>query len=312
MKVLIADDDPISRRLLQVSLSQAGDPIVVASDGAEALRLLQQLDGPQLAILDWIMPKVDGVEVCRAIRKMQRERYVYLILLTAKGYQGEIVEGLEAGADDYVTKPYDLGELKARLRVGKRIVELQEQLVTARDCLRVQAMHDSLTGLYNRMAILEALDRELARFTRDGTPLSLIMADLDDFKRINDTHGHPVGDAVLRESARRMRAVIRNYDVIGRHGGEEFLIVAPGCNLAAAEQQAERLRQCVAADPVTIPGGPISVTVSLGVAQATCGLRQAEQLLHAVDQALYSAKKAGRNRVEVFSKTNFAVAPVNP
>jgi two-component system cell cycle response regulator len=309
MKVLIADDDPRSRRLLQVSLSHGGDPVIVASDGAEALRLLQQLDGPQLAILDWIMPKVDGVDICRTVRKMQRERYVYLILLTAKGHQGEIVEGLEAGADDYVTKPYDLGELKARLRVGKRIVELQEQLVTARDCLHVQAMHDSLTGLHNRMAILEALDRELAKFKRDGTPLSLIMADLDHFKRINDTRGHPAGDVVLRESARRMRAAIRAYDVIGRYGGEEFLIVAPGCDLTAAEQQAERLRACVAAEPVTILGGALSVTVSLGVAQATSELRQADQLLHAVDQAMYLAKKVGRNRVEAFSEVNLAVVP---
>ena len=160
MKVLIADDDPVSRRLLEVSLSQAGYAVAIASDGAEALRLLEQPDCPRLAVLDWMMPEMDGVEVCRIVRKAAREPYAYLILLTARGHQTEIVQGLEAGADDYITKPFDIHELKARLRAGKRIVELQEQqLVAAREQLRVLATRDSLSGLLNRMAVMAVLER---------------------------------------------------------------------------------------------------------------------------------------------------------
>jgi two-component system cell cycle response regulator len=166
-EVLIADDDPISRRLLQVSLGGGGYQVTTATDGSEALRILSQPDSPRLAVLDWLMPSLDGVEVCRLVRSSIREPYLYIILLTAKGHQTEIVEGLEAGADDYVTKPFDMQELKARLRAGKRILELQEQLVAAREQLRIQATHDSLTGLLNRMAILEALDREAARCRRE-------------------------------------------------------------------------------------------------------------------------------------------------
>jgi len=297
MNVLIADDDPVSRRLLQTSLTQAGYLASIASDGAEALRLLQQQDGPRLAVLDWMMPEIDGVDVCRIVRKAAREPYVYIILLTTRGHQTEIVEGLEAGADDYITKPYNPMELKARLRAGKRIVELQEQLVVARECLRAQAMHDSLTGLYNRMAILEMLDKELSRFVRDGTPVSVTMVDLDHFKRINDTQGHPAGDYVLREVARRMRSVIRTYDAIARYGGEEFLIVSPGSNLAGAEKQAERVRQCINAEPICMGDSVIPVTVSLGVAQASQELRRADELLRAADEALYAAKRDGRNRI---------------
>src|SRR3972149_3088554 len=163
-----------------------------------------------------MMPEADGVEVCRAIRARAREPYVYIILLTAKGHQTDIIEGLEAGADDYITQPFDLQELKARLRAGTRMLELQEQLVTAREQLRIQATHDSLTGLLNRMAILEALDREVTRANRENRTVAVMMAELDHFKFINDTHGHQAGDAVLQETARRMLASLRAYDSVGR------------------------------------------------------------------------------------------------
>ena len=306
MRVLVADDDPVSRRLLEVALTQAGYPVVIVSNGTAALEMLERFDGPRLAVLDWMMPELDGVEVCRAVRKKVDERYIYTILLTAKGHQAEIVEGLEAGADDYITKPYDLPELKARLRAGKRILELQEQLVVARESLRVQAMHDSLTKLYNRMAILDMLDREMSRFVRDGAPLSLIMVDLDHFKPINDTHGHPVGDAVLREVARRMQKVIRSADAVGRYGGEEFLVVSPGSNLAGVQKQAERIRQSVAEEPVRAGDLLLPVTVSLGVAQAFPGLERPAELLRTADNALYTAKKEGRNRVVLASDVKLA------
>ena len=307
--VLIADDDPVSRRLLQVSLGNAGYRVVMAADGEEALRILNERDCPRLAVLDWMMPAMDGVEVCRAVRGSAREPYLYLILLTAKGQQTEIIEGLEAGADDYITKPFDLQELKARLRSGKRILELQEQLVTAREQLRIQATHDSLTGLFNRMAILEALDREVTRANRENRPVAVMMADLDHFKFINDTHGHQAGDAVLQETARRMLASVRTYDFVGRYGGEEFLVVVPGSDLPAAAELAERLRQSVSAQPVCVAGAMISTTLSLGLAVSTGKFDRPEQLLQQADQALYAAKRAGRNRVATASRPELSSLP---
>jgi diguanylate cyclase (GGDEF)-like protein len=301
--VLIADDDPVSRRLLEVSLTNGGFQVVMAEDGMEALRILEKDNCPRLAVLDWMMPQVDGVEVCRTIRENAREPYVYVILLTAKGHQTEIIEGLEAGADDYIIKPFDMQELKARLRAGKRILELQQQLVSAREQLRVQATHDSLTGLFNRMAILEALDREMARAKRESAPLAVIMADLDHFKQINDTHGHLAGDAVLQEAARRMLATIRGYDSIGRYGGEEFLVVVPGCDLPAALVQAERLRECICAREICTGDVSLAVTMSAGVTVSAGRLRRPDQLLHDADEALYAAKSAGRNRVEGRAET---------
>ncbi len=298
MKVLIADDDPVSRRLLHVCLTKAGYETIVSVDGAEALAIVNGTDCPRLMVLDWMMPHVDGVEICRAIRKLAQEPYIYVILLTARGRQEEIIEGLEAGADDYITKPFDLEELKARLRAGKRILDLQEQIVFAREQLRNQATHDSLTGLLNRPAILETLHREVSRSAREGTSVAVIMADLDHFKHINDTYGHAVGDDVLRESARRMLTAIRDYDSIGRYGGEEFLVIAPGCGAREATIQAERLCACVSAAPIDAAGHHILMTLSVGVAACT-ERKQADELLRIADEALYEAKNAGRNRVEV-------------
>ena len=309
-EVLIADDDPVSRRLLQVSLSNAGYQVVTTADGAEALRILNERDSPRLAVLDWMMPLVDGVEVCRVVRLSAREPYLYIILLTAKGHQTEIIEGLEAGADDYITKPFDLQELKARLRAGKRILELQQQLVSAREQLRIQATHDSLTGLFNRPAVLEALEREVIRSNREKHPMSVIMADLDHFKDINDTYGHQAGDAVLQEMAQRMLSSFRAYDFVGRYGGEEFLVVVPSAELAMAVELAERLRQHISAQPVNFGGTMIPVTVSLGVATTTADSNQPVQLLHQADEALYAAKRAGRNRVESSLSTQPAVPTV--
>jgi two-component system cell cycle response regulator len=297
MDVLIADDDVVSRRLLEVTLSHAGYQVTVAANGAEALRVLEESEGPRLAVLDWMMPELDGVDVCRAVRKLASERYIYIILLTVKEQRAEIVEGLESGADDYITKPFDLDELKARLRAGKRILKLQEQLVATRDELRVRATHDSMTGLLNREAILDVLKNELARTARAGT-LSIILGDIDHFKRVNDTHGHPAGDLVLQEAARRMRAAVRTYDSVGRYGGEEFLIVSPGCGVSEAVEQANRVRMRTADEPIVVPGGSVAVTISLGVAATASDANQMSDLLRAADQALYAAKNNGRNRVE--------------
>jgi diguanylate cyclase (GGDEF)-like protein len=243
---------------------------------------------------------MDGLEVCRAIRQRsqdQRDQYVYVLLLTAKDEQWEIVEGLDAGADDYVTKPFDFHELRARLRSGTRILRLQDELVAARERLRIEATHDSLTGLLNRGATLDALEKEMARSTREAAATTVIMSDLDHFKEINDTFGHAAGDQVLKEAARRMRSSLRTYDAIGRYGGEEFLVIAPGCDVAAGAELAERLRACVSASHIGWANGSVEVTVSLGVASSMGGGVAA--LLRAADEALYRAKLSGRNRVAV-------------
>ncbi len=311
MRSLIAEDDPVSRRVLEAFLIKWGYEVVAACDGAEAWRLLQQKDAPQLAILDWMMPAMDGVELCREIRKRAERPYVYIVLVTAKGRRQDILEGLDSGADDYLTKPFDAQELKARVRAGRRILDLQDELVRAREALREQATHDHLTCLWNRAGILDIMERELNRAQREGTPLGLIMADLDHFKRINDTYGHLPGDAVLLEAARRMHSSVRPYDAIGRYGGEEFLIVLPGCDAPDVVNQAERLRVCISAEPIETPEGRIAITLSLGVAAVPKGIEaDLDSLLRTVDAALYRAKNRGRNRVELVTTAETACGKV--
>jgi diguanylate cyclase (GGDEF)-like protein len=300
VKVLIAEDDAVSRRLLEAMLTRWGYEVAVTRDGVEAWEVLQGTDVPSLAILDWMMPGMDGVEVCRKVRQHRQEPYVYLLLLTTKGRKEDIIEGLDAGADDYLTKPFDPHELQVRLRTGKRIVTLQAELIEAREALRMQATHDPLTGVWNRRAILEMFSNELARSRREGLPVGVAMADLDHFKRINDTYGHAVGDTVLCEAANRMRALLRPYDALGRYGGEEFLIVLPGCTPQDAVGLADRLRIAISHAPVKIPGGLLEVTGSLGIAATDPpAMLDATALIRAADAALYRAKGAGRNRVEL-------------
>jgi diguanylate cyclase (GGDEF)-like protein len=302
VKVLVADDNLSFRQVLERMLAKWGYQIVVAQDGWQAWETLQAEDAPRLAILDWMMPGLDGVEICRRVRGQNREPYTYILLLTAKDTAEELVEGMEAGADDYLRKPVNSHELRVRLRAGRRILDLQEELVRAREELRRQATHDSLTDLWNRSAMFEIVDRELQRAQRASSALSVLMADLDHFKRINDSMGHAAGDAVLREAARRMSACIRPYDAACRYGGEEFLIVLPGCDLAGASVRAEEIRAAIAATPFDIPEGRVKVTCSLGVAAVASPERvDSSALIREADDALYAAKRNGRNRVEAFS-----------
>ncbi len=299
MLVLIAEDDPVSRRLLETMLKKWDYQVVPASDGDEAWRLLQQADAPRLAILDWMMPGLSGPEVCRQVRDRAQEPYTYILLLTARTEKQDLIEGMEAGADDYITKPFDAQELKVRLRSGRRILELQAELVAAREALREQATRDHLTWLWNRSAIMDILARELAKAGRDGSAVGLIMADLDHFKQINDTHGHITGDAVLREAALRMQASLRSYDAVGRYGGEEFLIVMPGSSRTSAVHLAERLRFAINREPVRLSDRSLSFSISLGATVSVPGLHATpEALIRAADEALYRAKARGRNRVE--------------
>ncbi len=299
--VLIAEDDPIFRRILESWFKKWDYRVTAVENGLAAWEVLQQKDAPQLAIVDWMMPGIDGIELCRRIRSRDQGLYRYVLLLTAKDNKQDVITGLEAGADDYLTKPFDVDELHARVRAGKRILDLQEALIRAKDDLQFAAAHDALTGLWNRGAIIELLKREVSRRQRTGEPLGVIMTDIDHFKKINDTYGHLVGDAVLREVTRRLAEDVRPYDAVGRYGGEEFLIVFPGCTAPNLIVGAERLRHCIADQPVETSVGPIQVTLSLGLASATQGEKEGfdcEAFLHTADEALYAAKAGGRNRVE--------------
>jgi diguanylate cyclase (GGDEF)-like protein len=303
LKALIAEDNPGFRHALEKMLEKWGYEVVATANGLEAWEILRQPDSPRLAILDWMMPDLDGVEVCRRLREQNREPYVYVLLLTAKDTAEELVEGMEAGADDYLRKPVNTHELRVRLRAGRRILDLQEELMAAREMLRRQATRDPLTDLWNRAAMFDILTRELKRARRESTTLALIMADLDHFKEVNDTLGHAAGDGVLREAARRMSACVRPYDAPCRYGGEEFLIVLPGCDLADATMRAEEIRRAFSATPFQIPEGVPSVTCSLGVT-ASSGVAGFDPvaLIQEADDALYTAKNNGRNRVEVFAR----------
>lgn len=301
MRVLIAEDDPVTCRLLEVGLSKLGYEVIVARNGIEAWQIMQSKEAPQLVILDWVMPGIDGIEVCLLVRKQAKEPYAYIIMLTSKDRKEDIVAGIEAGADDYITKPFDQHELKVRLSVGRRIVELEAKQIAAREGLRIQATCNPLTSLWNRRAIMDILPRELARAQREDANVGIIMADLDHFKHINDKHGHLTGDTVLCEVAQRMRSVVRPYDAIGRWGGEEFLIIFPGCNEVTVKAKAEKMRTLIAENDVEITDGLISITASLGVATYNNGHGQVDSdaLILAADAALYRAKTGGRNCVEL-------------
>ena len=259
--------------------------------------MLQKPEAPRLILLDWNMPGLEGLEVCRRLRKKETTNPSYVILLTGRGDKSDIVLGLEAGANDYIAKPYDNAELLARIRVGQRMLELQDSLLEIQAALAHQATHDALTGIFNRRAILEQLTRELARALRQGVSISVGMCDIDHFKEINDRFGHQAGDEVLVAFARSLQNNLREYDYVGRYGGEEFLIIATGSNNTQSDEGLyERLREQVAALAVKTKAGNISVTVSIGTA-AGSGKSTVDALLAAADAALYQAKEAGRNRV---------------
>ncbi len=300
MRILLAEDDEVSRFVVSETLRRWGYDVVCAADGEQAWHLLQGKDAPRLVILDWVMPGMDGLGLCRRIRERMAEPYIYIMMLTARGNKQDIIRGMGAGADDYLTKPCDPQELQMRLGAGRRVINLQAELMEARESLRYMATHDSLTGLVNRAEIMERLRNEIDRSNREGTGMGVLIADIDHFKLVNDTFGHSEGDSVLVEVASRMRSALRSYDTVGRYGGEEFLILLPGCDTQRAEQQAERLRAAIAERPFTLPEGSISVTISIGVIAKECELCDSpSRLVRAADTALYHAKAAGRNQIVI-------------
>ncbi len=297
--VLIADDDPLSRRMLEAFLTKSGYRVVTAVDGVDALKILTAEDSPSLAILDWMMPGLEGPQVCERARALLDRPYVYILLLTARSEKQDLLNGLQSGADDYLTKPFDAQELRARLHVGQRILDLQDSLIAAREEMRFQATHDLLTGIDNRSVAIDAMDRESSRQVREGGSFGVVLLDLDHFKNVNDALGHLAGDAVLKEAARRMTLAVRPYDTVGRYGGEEFLVVVPSSDAAGTMALAERIREAIQSAPVTTEAGDVHVTASCGVAASTASNRlDPHTLLHLADEALYRAKELGRNRSE--------------
>jgi len=297
MKVLLAEDEPVSSRKLAAMARSWGYEPVLAADGSAAWDVLREKDTPRLAVLDWMMPGLDGPELCRRLRE-QSAPYVYVVLLTSRDRAEDVLVGLDAGADDYVTKPYSPQELRHRMNAGRRIIELQEKVEAQNEEIRALARQDALTGVLNRGAIFETFAGELVRARRERTPLAAIMADVDHFKAVNDSLGHLAGDEVLRTVAGRLQRQIRGYDSIGRYGGEEFLMVLPGCSRDEAREVAERLRRHVEETPAEWAGTRVPVTISLGVVSLPRVVADApEPVIDAADHALYEAKRGGRNRV---------------
>lgn len=299
MKILVADDDQVSLMMMRRMLQGSGYDVVTASDGITAVESILAEGGPRLLLLDWMMPELSGPEVCQAIRTQADKGYVYIILLTARDSKDDLIAGLEAGADDYLTKPCNPEELRARLRTGQRVLRLEDDLVKAHDEMRFRANHDALTSLLNRGAIVDTLSADLRNHKDTGTNLSVVLCDVDHFKRINDTYGHPVGDEVLREVARRLRGVCRPGEAVGRYGGEEFLLVLNGCEADALPGRAHEICQVIRDTRVQTDSGPLEVSISAGALSVRAADRASEpdEVLQRTDVLLYRAKREGRNRV---------------
>ncbi len=299
-RVLIADDHPPTLQQLGEALTEWGYSVVTATDGLQAWEILQEAGAPRLVILDRRMPGLDGLEIVRRVREQCQEPYIYILLLTVYDHERQIASGLLAGADDYIVKPYHLEELQARLEAGQRILAIQHRLIQARDRLQSMATTDVVTGLWNRGTILEFLRKELARAHRSGDSVGLAVLDLDHFKSINDEFGHQVGDVVLRETGRRMREAVRDYDAIGRYGGDEFVSVHPGCSWENTARLGERLRAALTVEPIVAGSNVLQVTASVGVASSDMLLApEPSRLVFLADAALYTAKRTGRDRVEI-------------
>ena len=311
-RVLLVDDDPAYRALLKKVLATGEYEVLTATNGREALRVLRE-EGVQLVVTDWNMPEMDGIDFCRAVRSAESVGFVYVIILTAQADKARLLEAFAAGADDFLSKPCDRQELLARLRAGLRIIELEAslaersrllhkvnaELAILNEKLEQMATTDELTGLFNRRQATSRLDELWALAQRYHQPLSCIMADIDHFKKFNDEHGHAAGDLVLENTAFVLKTAARETDVVCRMGGEEFLVLCPNVPASGAALCAERLRATVASRFIPYRDSELRVTISLGVAEREEGIACPDDLLKAADDALYAAKNAGRNRVQV-------------
>ncbi|MFK0006935.1 diguanylate cyclase [Paenarthrobacter sp. NPDC090520] len=302
MKVLIADDDQISRLITKAAVEQSGHECIVALDGDQAWELYQ-LHRPEAVVTDLMMPGMNGLDLCRTIRSSEGDSYTYLILVTSHGSRDDVLAGMEAGADDYVTKPLDPFNLRIRLLAAQRITTLHADLARYRSALTEQARTDPLTKLHNRLKLTEDLAELHSLSDRYGQEYCLAMVDVDNFKSYNDIYGHQAGDAALVAIAATLAAEVRESDGVYRFGGEEFLLVLRRQSASGAEGVMERVRSAVHALDIEHSGDPDGVlTISAGVAahshEHPAGT---EQLLKEADLALYAAKASGRNRVTLAS-----------
>ncbi len=301
--ILIVDDDPVSRLLLEKILKKEGFKVCSAEDGVQALDIFKRQYIP-IVLTDWMMPKMNGLELCRALRSIDSPGYIFIIIITAKDSKEDIVHGLEAGADDYVSKPFHHAELLARIRTGIRILELEKSLRKANKEIRRLSITDPLTGCFNRGYLMDFLPKEIKRSIRYNHPLSIIMCDIDHFKNVNDTYGHQAGDIALKSFVKILNSSVREgSDWLARYGGEEFLMVLPETDLEGAIDTAERLRKRVAKNRIEIgEDKKITITASFGVATFnpvdTKKEITSDSLINMADNMLYKAKSEGRNRVE--------------
>lgn len=309
LRILAVDDDPVSLRLLEHHLTRDGHQVMRAANGRQALILALE-SNPQMVVTDWMMPEVDGLELCKSLRRSNEGRGMYILLLTGREDENRVVEAFDAGADEYVVKPFNPKILLARVRAGQRMIELREQVEKDRQIrdrqvaemavlnrkLEAAAMTDVLTKLPNRRFAMRTLESEVSAALTSSSPLSVVMIDIDHFKSVNDTHGHDMGDLVLRETANVLRNAVRKGDFVCRLGGEEFLVICAKASLAQAAMTAERLRAAVEEHVIGF-GYDKHVTVSLGVASLACGARNVDELIKFADRRVYDAKAGGRNRV---------------
>lgn len=294
--ILLAEDDPVTRMLMTRFLKKAGYEVDAVSNGSEALDKMTARYYPIL-VTDWEMPEMDGASLCKAVRNLQLDGYVYALLLTARDSKDNVIAGLEAGADDYLIKPVHEAELIARLNAGRRILNLEHSLRVANQRNRILSITDALTGAYNRRYLMEQLPRELERCRRYAYPLSVLMCDIDHFKAINDKHGHLTGDYVLREMSRRLLGRVRREELLARYGGEEFAAVLPETDITGARTFGEQVRRLIGDQPFEYEGDTFPVTVSVGVACVEGEDVDVSSFIKIADDNLYRAKREGRNRV---------------
>jgi len=300
MKILLADDEPIARTMLEHWLTGWEYDVVSAKDGRAALEILQTAADVRLAVLDWVMPGLDGVDICRQVRQSRQTPYVYVILLTARDDKHDIARGLEAGADDYLIKPCNPFELRVRLGIGKRMIDLHDQLQRARREAESRALYDGLTGALAKGPVIELLERELARAERTNAPVAVVEIHIDHFERLRAERGLDVADRATQEVARRLGNAVRKYDFLARTSDGEFLVVLPESDLERAQQVAQRLREGLSGTPVNVGSGAFRVTACYGAASTTQrpGARMA-QLLGAASQAVRAAQQQGRDCTQV-------------
>ena len=310
LRILAVDDDPMSLKLLERTLRKAGHEVAIARDGREALQIAIETN-PQVVLADWMMPELNGIELCRALRRIETGQDMYFLLLTGRDDEDRVVEAFDAGVDDYVAKPFNPRMLMARLKGGQRVIELKAKVEADRRTmmqqvaelgsltrkLRTASLTDALTDLPNRRYIMKRLEQEWDASSRTNRPLSVIMIDIDNFKRVNDLHGHDVGDAVLKETANVLRGATREGEEVARLGGEEFLVVCPNARASQARVCAERIRVAIERNVILAGGAQRSVTVSLGVAERRPEFAKYDALFKAADEAVYTAKNKGRNQV---------------